>query len=79
MYLDPNDHNTHSIIDQIKMAVDSLPQLTLIEKLKPTFSKDGNKYCYLYGELPNDCVLGFGDTAEKAMNDFYHNFYNNKA
>ena len=53
--------------------------LNVIKLLNPKFSKDGNQWCYLYGELPNDCIVGFGDTPDKAMRDFVSNFYNQKA
>lgn len=54
-------------------------RLKIIKNLNPKFTKDGNKYCFLYGELPNNCVIGFGDTAYEAMNDFCNNFYTRKA
>lgn len=78
MYLDPNDHLTTQIADTIMDSVRDQVYLNLINALKPIFSKDGNMYCYLYGELPNDCIIGFGETAALAMYDFYHNFYNEK-
>jgi len=53
--------------------------LSIINSLNPKFTKDGNQWCYLYGELPNDCVVGFGDTPYEAMNDFVINFCNQKA
>lgn len=48
--------------------------LQIIQALNPKFSKDGNQWCFIYGEFPNDCVAGFGDTPKKAMQDFCHNF-----
>ena len=53
--------------------------LKVVEALKPEFSKDGNQYCYLYGTLPNDCIVGFGDTPHLAMHYFVNNFLNEKA
>ena len=53
--------------------------LETIKALNPSFTKDGDKYCYLYGNLPNDCVIGFGDTAYLAMIDFVKNFHESKA
>ena len=35
--------------------------------------KDGNQWCFLYGDNINDGVCGFGDTIEKADCDFYSN------
>lgn len=53
-------------------------ELQIISALQPKFSKDGNMFCYLYGELPNDCVIGFGTTASEAMRDFCKNFHTAK-
>ena len=54
-------------------------KLSIIKALNPKFSKDGNQWCYLYGELPNDCIVGFGNTPNEAMNNFVDNFYSQKA
>jgi len=67
------------IADEIQYNLDLEKKLSIISALKPTFSKDGNQWAYLYGELPNDCIIGFGDTPNDAMNDFVNNFYNQKA
>lgn len=53
--------------------------LSIIKAFNPKFSQDGNQYCFIYGELPNDCIVGYGDTAYDAMNDFVKNFSNQKA
>lgn len=37
---------------------------------KPKLSIDGNQWCALYGENLQDGVAGFGDTPEKAYEDF---------
>lgn len=78
-YLDPNDWRTAQLIDELNAAAIEMRALQLIEKLKPTLSKDGNQFCFLYGELPNNCVIGFGDTVANAMYDFNKNFFNYKA
>lgn len=65
--------------DDMSSMIDTKRMLDVIESLKPEFSQDGNQYCYLYGTLPNDCVIGFGSTAFEAMKDFYNNFYTQKA
>lgn len=64
---------------ELMSAAEDLKYLQLIGVLKPEFSQDGNQFCFLYGDMPNDCVVGFGDTAALAMRDFYSNFYNKKA
>lgn len=53
--------------------------LAIVEALKPSFIQDGNRFCVLYGTFPYDCVVGFGETAFEAMQDFANNFYSQKA
>lgn len=67
------------IADEIQNQIDLDRKLSIIKALSPAFSKDGNQWCYLYGELPNDGIVGFGDTPNDAMEDFIINFYNQKA
>lgn len=78
-FIDADHWKGAQILDEITAIVQERRDLQLIEMLKPEFSKDGNQYCYLYGTLPNDCVVGFGDTAYSAMTDFSRNFYSSKA
>lgn len=78
-FIDADHWKGAQILDEITTQMQIRSDLQLIEMLKPEFSKDGNQFCYLYGNLPNDCVVGFGDTAYLAMVDFSRNFYNNKA
>lgn len=79
MKIDFDHWKGSQIGDEISSQLDLERRLSIINALKPTFSKDGNKWCYLYGELPNDCIVGFGDTPHDAMNDFVSNFYNQRA
>lgn len=78
-YLDPNHYQTAQIADELNAAATELRSLQIIGQLKPTLSKDGNQFCFLLGEAPNDCCVGFGDTVAKAMQDFCYNFFNYKA
>lgn len=64
--------------DEISNQLDLERRLSIISALKPTLSKEGNQWCYLYGQLTNNCIVGFGDTVHNAMNDFVFNFYNQK-
>lgn len=68
-----------AIGDQLRQNAEAEMNLQLIRSLNPVFSKDGNQFCFLYGTLPNDCIVGFGDTPYLAMCDFTKNFYNSKA
>ena len=79
MKIDFDHWKGSQIGDEISNQLDLERRLSIINALNPTFSKDGNQWCYLYGELPNDCIVGFGDTPHDAVNDFVMNFYNQKA
>jgi hypothetical protein len=52
---------------------------TLISKLKPKLSKDGNMWCFLYGENLQEGIAGFGETPHEAMVDFDNNFRKERA
>ena len=77
IHLDENQVGQHGLLMSNIDRLETLKQLDLIEKLKPTFSKDGNMFCYLYGENLQEGIAGFGETVAIAMNDFYKNFYSN--
>jgi len=78
-YLDADHWKVAQLVDELNAAASEKRALQLIELLKPELSKDGNQFCFIYGRLPNDCVVGFGDTVGQAMYDFCKNFWNNKA
>jgi hypothetical protein len=79
MYLDPNANQTYNLVSEMMDLVEAEKELQLIKYTNPKFSKDGNMYCFTFGEAPNDCVQGFGETAEKAMHDYWMNWHNCKA
>ena len=78
MYLDANQNDVSNLVSELLSNARELAKLQIIQALQPRFSQDGNQFCFLYGNLPNDCVVGFGDTPEKAMHDFVCNWYNEK-
>lgn len=78
MYLDPNSHGGVALADELIQCAQELKVFQIIAQLKPKLSQDGNQYCYLLGELPNDCCVGYGDTVAKAAYDFVNNLWNNK-
>ena len=45
--------------------------------LKPF--KDGNQWCFLFGDNIQDGIAGFGYTVEDAAIDFYNNIRSQKA
>lgn len=50
-------------------------ELKVFSILKPVLTKDGDKWCVLYGENLQEGVSGFGDTPYKAIIDFNKSFY----
>ena len=44
-----------------------------IQALGAKLSKDGNQWCFLWGENIQEGVAGFGDTIREAAFDFYNN------
>ena len=79
MKIDFDHWQGSQIADVIMRNLNEQSDLQIIQALNPEFSQDGNQYCFLYGELPNDCVIGFGETPLKAMVDFVYNFRSQKA
>ena len=79
MKIDFEHYLGNNIGEDIQRQQDLDRRLSIITALKPVFSRDGNQWCYLYGELPNNCIVGFGDTPVNAMDDFVNCFYNQKA
>ncbi len=46
-------------------------KLLLVSTLGAKFGIDGDQYYYILGELPEkDCIVGFGDTPLKALDEF---------
>lgn len=77
-FLDGEHWRTAQLTEELQAAAAELRTLQFINQIKPTFSVDGNQCCFLYGELPNDCVVGYGDTPWKAAQEFHNNFINRK-
>lgn len=46
--------------------------------MRPALLKDGDQWCALYGPSIQEGVSGFGDTPEKAMQEFDNNWRNEK-
>jgi len=76
IYLDETQIRQCKLVADMQKRLDTLKKLELIEKLKPTFSRDGNQYCYLYGEDLMQGIAGFGNTVAEAVHDFYRAFWN---
>lgn len=50
-----------------------------IQALGAKLSKDGNQWCFLWGDNIQEGVAGFGDTIRDAALDFYNNVCSEKA
>jgi hypothetical protein len=48
----------------------------VISALQPKLSKDGDQFCFLYGENLQEGIAGFGKTPMEAASDFCHSFMN---
>ena len=63
---------------EIKMAIlCEQAEYNLVSILKPRISKDGDKWCVLYGDNLQDGIAGFGDTPHAAILDFNKAFKGN--
>lgn len=78
MKIDFDHWQGSQIADEIKNQLDLDRQLSIFKALNPKLTLDGDQYCFLYGEFPNDCIVGFGDTPNLALLDFVNSFYNSK-
>ena len=79
IHFDETQVRQSAILDQVDSSLQLSRELELINKLNPKFSKDGNQYCYLYGENLQVGIAGFGDTVAMAVSSFYKAFYQDKA
>jgi len=77
-YLDANHWRVAQLVDTLQAAANDLENLQIIEKLKPILKKDGNEWCYIIGEMPENYLSGFGNTPREAMYDFCKNFSTEK-
>lgn len=62
------------LVDTLMDNAEEQRMLVMISQLQAKLTVDGNQYCYTYGEWPNDCVVGFGNTPRLAMVEFCRNF-----
>ena len=52
--------------------------LMFISELKPKLSKDGNMWCFLWGDNLQEGIAGFGEHPFMAARDFVENFEGGK-
>lgn len=78
MYFDINQQGAYDLLNDMKNVVYEQERVYLVSTLGAKFQQEGNQYCWIYGELPNNAIIGFGDTPGEAMHDFWMSFYNQK-
>jgi hypothetical protein len=52
---------------------------TVFKNMDGVLKVDGNKWCAIVGQMPENYVVGFGDTAEEAMYNWWNNWCTEKA
>jgi hypothetical protein len=62
-------HHLMSCVAQ-DYSVAAAEQARPVVVFKPTLSRDGNQWCFLFGESLAEGVAGFGDTPALAATDF---------
>jgi hypothetical protein len=73
-------YNQSAMVQSVTNAMASIeaeysrPSITF----RPKLSRDGNRWCALYGENLIEGIAGFGDTADLAMRDFDKRWYTEK-
>lgn len=77
--LDANHWRVDNLLTELIQSAEERSRLQLIEMLKPSFSKDGDQYCYLLGANLQEGISGFGKTVSEAVQNFYYSYYNAKA
>ena len=51
----------------------------VFQMLSPRIEKDGNQWCVIWGQMPENYIAGFGDTLYQAVASFYSEYCNSKA
>lgn len=78
-YIDADHWRGAQLLNDVQEHIFQNTQLDMLTKLNPKFMKEGNQFCYLYGEDLQSGIAGFGDTPYLAMRDFNKNFQTQKA
>jgi len=77
MVMDSLTHHAHMASESIKQAASEYERPCVL--FRPKLTIDGDQWCALFGENLMEGVAGFGDTPSKAMWNFDHNWYHQKA
>jgi hypothetical protein len=69
---------TQSLEESIQETLSLEQNKHIIQMLRPRLEKDGNQWCYIWGQMPESYIAGFGDTIALAANDFKNSYYTQK-
>jgi len=72
-------YQEQQIYEQKIRNLENDADLSIIEKLKPKFGKDGNRFYFLLGEDLMQGIAGFGETVEEAVRSFVVAYYSEAA
>lgn len=76
MYIDTSTTHGFNLYSTITSAVELSMRMDLIQKTGAKLHKDGNQWCYIIGELPDqNCVAGFGNSPSDAAYKFWDEFH----
>jgi hypothetical protein len=67
-----------AIIQSIHNALDLEQAKHIMAIANPALCKEGDQWCYIWGEMPALYIAGFGDTPIGAMWDFVNGFRTSK-
>ena len=74
-YLDTNHYLVNQLVNTMQSNAEVVGALDVVQKTGAKLMKDGNKWCYILGELNDqNCVAAFGDSPLDAAFKFYSEF-----
>lgn len=79
MKVDFDHFRGSQLADEMQINLTEQRMFQTLTALNPNFSKDGNQFCYLYGENLQVGIAGFGNTVYEAMVSFCNAFWTQKA
>ena len=71
-------YSEEAIIQSVHNALDLEQAKHIMQIMNPRLCKEGNQWCYIWGDVPELFIVGFGDTPIEAMFSFVHDFRSHK-
>lgn len=70
-----NSHQQAILFSAQQDVIYAQERSVIFEMLKPKLTKDGDQWCCILGSLPeDDCIVGFGESPNVAIDRFYRNY-----